>query len=83
MELLVLTIRDQKAGVYNTPFFQATMPEAQRNFHKLVNDKQSLPSLYPEDFDLYQIGTYDQNTGLVSTFETPKHIAKATQQKVQ
>lgn len=82
MLLKVFSIRDQKAGVFNTPFFQKSVGEAERNFRELIKDDKSLVSKYPEDFDLYEIGDYDDEKGLVISLDTPHHIAKAVNLKM-
>lgn len=80
MRLKVFAIRDTKAEVYNTPFYQQSHGEAERNFQTLVNDNKSTVSQYPEDFDLYFLGEYDDNLGTFFT-EPPKHVIKAVQLK--
>lgn len=77
MQNKVFAIRDTKAEAFHQPFFTKTVSEAERSFHQLVNDPQSLVAKYPEDYDLYMIGSYDTNTGGLTTLDTPQHIAKA------
>lgn len=77
----IFTIRDTKAEMYNTPFFQKSVGEAERNFKTLVNDSKSTVSQYPEDFDLYYIGDYDDLTGKINELPAPSHVAKAVQLK--
>lgn len=77
MELRIYSIRDSKAEIFNQPIFQKTHGEAERNFQTLVKDEKSMVSKYPEDFDLYYLGTYDDQTGLVKPLDTPQHIVKA------
>lgn len=79
----MFTIKDQKAQVYNTPFFQKSPGEAERSLKSLTNDNQSLISKYPEDFDLYLIGEYDDQTGMMTSLDTPQHIVKAINLKNQ
>lgn len=79
MILKIFSIRDQKSEVYNTPFYQKTHGEAERNFQQLVSDDKSTISKFPEDFDLYYLGEYDDNTGLTKSLDTPQHVAKAIQ----
>lgn len=81
MELKIYSIRDSKAEIYNTPFFQKTHGEAERNFMQLVNDDKSTVGKFPEDFDLYYLGTYDDQTGKLSALETPQHQIKAVNLK--
>ena len=77
MKLKAFSIRDQKAEIYNTPYFQKTMGEAERSFAQGVNDPKTMLHKYPEDFDLYYLGEYDDQLGTVQWEDTPKHIAKA------
>ena len=77
MELRIYSIRDAKAEIFNQPIFQKTHGEAERNFQTLVNDEKSTVFKYPEDFDLYYVGSYDDNTGLIKPLDTPQHIVKA------
>lgn len=73
----VFSIRDAKGEVFHQPFFKLTHGEAERDFKTLVNDDKSTLSQYPEDFDLYYLGEYDDQTGLVKSLDTPTHIVKA------
>lgn len=79
MELRAYSIRDSKAEVFNPPFYKKTHGEAERDFTSLVRDEKSQPHLYPEDFDLYYCGTYDDQTGVFKSLDTPQHIVKAIQ----
>lgn len=80
MELKMFSIRDAKGEIYNPPFYQKTHGEAERNFRELVKDAQSMISKYPEDYDLYFLGTYDDQTGTVKS-DVPKHVIKAVDLK--
>lgn len=71
------SIRDGKAEIFNTPFFKLTHGEAERDFRTAVNDDKTTLSRYPEDFDLYYLGEYDDNKGLTKPLESPQHIIKA------
>ncbi|QXP44237.1 MAG: nonstructural protein [Arizlama microvirus] len=77
MLLKVFSIRDQKAEVYNTPFFQKSIGEAERNFETLVNDGKSTVNQYPQDFDLFYLGDYDDNLGVMRSLEAPQHVIQA------
>lgn len=78
MQQKAFAIRDSKAGFFNQPFFQHSHGEAERSFKRLSNDVQSNISQFPEDFDLYYIGEYDNITGTITALETPQHMIKAT-----
>jgi len=82
-DLKAFAIRDAKAEVYNTPFFQKSHGEAERSFMELVKDKNSLVAKYPEDFDLYYLGTYNSISGLIDALETPQHMTKGVSVKLR
>lgn len=77
MTLKIFSIRDQKSDVFNTPFFKKTVGEAERDFRTLVNDGKSMVNQYPDDFDLYWVGEYDDSTGQLKALDTPQHVLKA------
>lgn len=69
--------------IYNQPFHAHTHGEAERNFARLVKDEKSTVAQFPEDFDLFYLGTYDDQTGKYDSLDTPQHIAKAINFKEQ
>lgn len=77
MQLKIYSIRDAKAEIFNTPFYKLTHGEAERDFQTLVNDQKSMVAKYPEDYDLYYLGSFDDNTGKAQWNDTPQHITKA------
>lgn len=77
MRLYIFAVRDRMADVFGSPFMQASKNMAIRTFSDSVNavgDTGGLISKHPDDFDLYQLGTWDDNTGLYSTGQ-PEQIA--------
>jgi len=85
MQLKMFSIRDSKGEVYNTPFFKKTHGEAERDFTALCKDSKSMPAQFPDDFDLWYLGTYDDQKGTVDSLATPQHVVKAVEvlQRVQ
>lgn len=77
MVLKMFTIRDQKSELFHKPFFKTTHGEAERDFTQACNDPQSTIHKFPEDFDLYYLGTYDDNAGSFKPVKTPEHVTKA------
>lgn len=77
MELKMYSIRDAKSEVFNPPFFNKTHGEAERNFKILADDEKSNVHRFPEDFDLYFLGSYDDNSGKIATLDSPQHMIKA------
>ncbi|QXP08473.1 MAG: nonstructural protein [Arizlama microvirus] len=79
MTLKMFSVRDAKAETFNPPFFKPTHGEAERAFRQLCKDEKSMVASYPDDFDLYYLGEYDDNTGKFQTLDTPQHLIKAIQ----
>ena len=59
----VYAIRDLKADYFQNLWLAQNDQVAVRNFRTLVNDKSTQFGLYPEDYDLYLIGSFDQVSG--------------------
>lgn len=81
MQLKIYSIRDAKSGIFNQPFFGHTHAEAERNFHVQANKDGSMVKEYPEDYDLYFLGEFDNETGKYAPLDTPQHMIKAIQVK--
>lgn len=64
MESKLYTIYDQKAEIYLPPFCFPTHGAAVRAFTETVNDPQSNIAKHPEDYNLFYIGTWDDNSAL-------------------
>lgn len=63
----VYAIYDKKTEEYSTPFFQLRDPNAVRTFQTAVNHKDANNSLnlFPADYDLVKIGTWDNQNGIL------------------
>lgn len=57
------SIKDNKVGTFSKPFSAINNAEATRMLHTACNDPQVQLSMYPEDFDLYNVGTFQENIG--------------------
>jgi len=73
--LKVYSIFDSKAGIFNPPFYQKNAGEASRSFSKIVNEPKSLINEFPEDYVLIEIGTFDDEKGII---EPSNHVTVGT-----
>lgn len=64
--LKVFTVYDSKAEAYLQPFFMHSKGQAVRMFQDLANDPQHQFFKYAADFTMFEIGTYDESSGLLS-----------------
>lgn len=67
LEDLILRKDDTEARAFNLPMFATTQGEMERNL-QLVHqnsDKRNLIAQFPQNFNVYQIGIYDDETGAI------------------
>lgn len=65
----IYTVYDSKAEVYLAPFFMRAKGEAIRAFVDMANDSKTQIGAHPEDFTLFEIGTFDDRTGVLVSHE--------------
>lgn len=74
MNYPVYTIRDVKVG-FDTQFLvQANEESAKRAFEMAVNNPGSMLGFKPSDFELYQIGSFNTETGVFTGFGVPVFV---------
>lgn len=80
----VYSVKDIKANIWGSPFFQRNDVTAIRALRNEVNadNSASLIATNPEDFEIYRVGVFDENTGAL-TGETPALLAKGEALKAQ
>lgn len=78
MKLLGFSIYDEKAQVFNNPFFTPAIGIASRMFSDLANDRATSIGLHPEDYKLYHIGYFNNEQASFDTCEVPIFIGAAT-----
>lgn len=78
MILKVFSVRDDKAALFMSPFFFSAVGQAVRAFSDLVNDASSMVGRHPEDFGLFEIGAFDDNSGKLESLPAPKLLGRAS-----
>lgn len=62
-------IHDSKVGAYMQPFFARSIGDAMRSWTAVCNDGKSMMSIYPGDYTLFEIGSYSEDTGVVTPLD--------------
>lgn len=77
MRYKIFSIRDRAADVFSQPWFFPSKGVAIRSFGDEINKKDSGSNLsaHPEDFDLYFLGEFDDESGTFDTSNRPEQIA--------
>lgn len=77
MKLKMFTVYDDAAAAYLQPFFFATNAQAIRAFTELANDANHQFCKYAHQYVLFEVGSFDQQTGHMEVLPTPYSIGKA------
>jgi hypothetical protein len=84
MKQIICTVKDRAADAYGRPMFVPSAGVAIRSFSDEINRNNADNQLYnhPDDFDLYELGEFDDNSGLFSLHEQPKLLSLGKQVKI-
>lgn len=71
---IIVSVKDRAADAFGRPAFVPSSGVAIRSFTDEVNRENPDNQLFhhPDDFDLYELGTFDDSTGIVTCHLTPK-----------
>lgn len=72
--LSVFSIKDVKAKAFMHPFFTHNAATAEREFRRVLKDPSSQMCHNPEDFELYQVGVWNDEVGVVLASEVPELV---------
>lgn len=80
MKLQVLAILDRAVAAYGRPIFVPTNALAMRSFEDEVNrvDVNNPMNVHPNDFALFVIGSYDEETGRFENLDVPFRLSEAS-----
>lgn len=70
MKQYVYSIYDSKAEAYLRPFFTTTKGLALREFVAAANETGQPLNMYPSDYTLFEMGTYDTQSGRIEMHDT-------------
>lgn len=77
MALKICCVRDDRTESFMQPIFVRHVGEALRSFESEVNREGSAFNDYPEDFSLYELGIFDDSTGLFIPGDGSRRLALA------
>lgn len=73
----MFSVYDVKAQAYLQPFFASQKGEAIRSFTDAVNKSDHQFHRHAEDYSLFHVGQFDDNSGLVSPLTAPVPVISA------
>lgn len=76
----IFTIFDSKAKAYMQPFFSKNKATALRELQSAVDNPEHGFHTHAEDYGLFHIGEYDENTGKIDAIP-PVHVINVIELK--
>ena len=72
------SIKDAKANVFSAPFFSINDQVALRSFDQAKIDPNTTINQNPQDFSLYRLATFDDQSGELHSEKQPYYLSTAT-----
>ena len=77
MKVKIFTVYDSKAEAYMPPFFMQSTGQAMRTFEDTVRDENHAFAKHPEDYTIFELGTFDDANASIEMHKTSIPLAKA------
>lgn len=81
---VICSVKDRAADAFGRPLFVPSVGLAIRSFSDEVNRDSADNQMFhhSDDFDLYELGTFDDSTGIIECHESPKLLTLGKSVKV-
>ena len=81
---IICSVKDRAADAFGRPLFVPSVGMAIRSFSDEVNRQADDNQMFhhTEDFDLFELGSYDDNTGIIECHPQPKLLTLGKSVKV-
>jgi len=75
---VIVSVKDTAAQAFGRPVFVPTTAVAVRSFRDEINRPDSKEDMaqHPSDFELYELGSFDDSNGVIEVIE-PRLVARA------
>lgn len=77
----VFSVYDKKSEIYGAPFVDVAIGTAERSMRVLANDPKSLVCQFPDDYELYLIGEFDEFEGQFTDYAEKVRVCGASDVK--
>lgn len=77
MKYPIFSVRDIKVG-FGIPYVEQTDASAIRGFSYTVNAREGVMNFSPKDYDLYKVGEFDTEKGVIIASKLPTLMVSGT-----
>ncbi len=75
----IMTVYDNKAKAYLPPFFLPAVGMASRTFADCVNSDDHQFGRHPQDYTLFELGTFEDNKATFDIFPAPVSVGNGVE----
>lgn len=79
MDKRIFSIRDVKTGVFGDPVVVPHLAVLIRQLTEVASDPKTVLAKFPEDFQVFEIGGYVEDTGCLLPLANPTFILNVTE----
>lgn len=79
---VICSVFDSKAGVFANPFVAVNLAVARRDYLYACTDPTTALSRNPSDYSLFQLATFDDESGLLTACVPPVFISSSVSSEV-
>jgi hypothetical protein len=81
---IICSVKDRAADAFGRPIFVPSVGLALRGFTDEVNREADDNQMFhhSDDFDLFELGTFEDSTGIIECHSIPKQLALGKSVKV-
>ena len=81
---VIVSVKDRAADAFGRPAFVPSIGLAIRSFSDEVNRDSADNQMFhhSDDFDLYELGSFDDSTGIITMLDVPKVVSLGKSVKV-
>lgn len=74
----VLSVFDDKVGAFSQPFMSVNRQAALRDFQRAVEDQNLDLFHFPDDYVLFELGEFDDESGLITAVTPPVFLSRGS-----
>lgn len=73
----IVSVHDRATDAYGRPIFVVASGQAIRSFQDEINRvaPENEMNRHPDDYDLYELGTFDDSNGQLTSYKEPHQLA--------
>lgn len=77
MKVEMYCVYDKKTMFYEAPQYFHNVGHAMRTYGRMFMNERSMVSFSPEDYDIFTVGVFDDQSGKITAYPEPRFVCNA------